>query len=262
VIVPNQNLEPDHETGSERRGAALLIALFFVVILATIVSAAAFVAQLEYRGSRNTLVEQRAFAVSEYGLSNEISNWDRGRNLPNPVGMAIGGFDTTRVYVAAGDSARVSIKRLSDTGFWVVSEGRANIGSQALESGRQTGAYVRIAYPTIEPKEAITSAGNVKLQGASGVSGYEHPPAGWPQCAAIPGDSSRGRRGAWRDRDVGTGQHQVDTWHCLRFSCCRLKHLRALRLGVVAFANDERGHRASRRTLWLEHPTCRDRDDV
>jgi len=189
VIVSDQNLEPQHEIGSERRGAALLIALFFVVILATIVSGAAFVAQLEYRGSRNTLVEQRSFAVSEYGLNNEISNWDRGRNLPNPVGMPIGGFDTTRVYVAAGDSARVSIKRLSDTGFWVVSEGRANIGSQAMESGRQTGAYVRIAYPTIKPKGAFTSAGNVKLQGSSDVNGYEHPPAGWPQCASIPGDT-------------------------------------------------------------------------
>ncbi len=189
MIVSDQNLEPQRTIGSDRRGAALLIALFFVVILATIVSAAAFVSQLEYRGSRNTLVEQRAFAVSEFGLNNEISNWDRGRNLPNPVGMPIGGFDTTRVYVAAGDSARVSIKRLSDTGFWVVSEGRANIGSQSLEAGRQTGAYVRIAYPTITPKGALTSAGDVKLQGASQVSGYEHPPAGWPQCANIPGDT-------------------------------------------------------------------------
>ncbi|MGH7695570.1 MAG: pilus assembly PilX family protein [Gemmatimonadaceae bacterium] len=189
MIVSNQNLEPQHEIGSDRRGAALIIALFFVVVLATIVSAAAFVSQLEYRGSRNTLVEQRAFAVSEFGLNNEISNWDRGRNLPNPVGMAIGGFDTTRVYVAAGDSARVSIKRVSDNGFWVVSEGRANIGSQALESGRQTGAYVRIAYPSITPKGAITSAGNVRVAGSSEVDGYEHPPVGWPQCANIPGDT-------------------------------------------------------------------------
>ena len=90
MIVSDQNLELAPRTGSQRRGAALLIALFFVVILATIVSAAAFVSQQEYRGSRNTLVEQRAFAVSEFGLNTEISNWPRGRNLPSPVGMAIG----------------------------------------------------------------------------------------------------------------------------------------------------------------------------
>jgi hypothetical protein len=172
-----------------RRGAALLIALFAVVVLATIVSGAAFVSQQEYRGSRNTLVEQRAFNVSEYGLNSEVSNWDRGRNLPSPVGMPIGAIDTTRVYIASGDSARVSIKRISDNAFWVVSEGRANIGSQALESGRQTSAYVRIAYPSITPRGAITSAGNVRLQGSANVNGYEHNPNGWSQCANIPGDT-------------------------------------------------------------------------
>ena len=189
MIVSDQNLELAPRTGSQRRGAALLIALFFVVILATIVSAAAFVSQQEYRGSRNTLVEQRAFAVSEFGLNTEISNWPRGRNLPSPVGMAIGALDTTRVYIASGDSARVSIKRISDNAFWVVSEARANIGSQLLESGRQTGAYVRIAYPSITALGAITSAGNVRVAGSSEVDGYEHPPAGWPQCANIPGDT-------------------------------------------------------------------------
>ena len=181
--------EPVAKPDSLERGAALLLTLFAVIVLGTIVSAATFVSQQEYRGARNTLVEQRAFAVSEFGLNAEISSWDRSRNLPAPVGMVVGAMDTTRVYVAAGDSARVSIKRISDNGFWVVSEGRANIGSLALESGRQTGAFVRLAYPTINPGGAITSAGNVRVQGSSEVSGYEHNPTGWPQCASIPGDT-------------------------------------------------------------------------
>ncbi len=189
MTVFTDEQRPTCKPESARRGSALLLALFAIVILATIVSAATFVSQQEYRASRNTLVEQRAFHVSEYGLNKEISNWPRGRNLPSPVGMQIGALDTTRVYVSSGDSARVSIKRISDNAFWVVSEGRANIGSQWLESGRQTGAYVRIAYPSITPSGAITSAGNVKLQGAANVSGYEHNPPGWPQCASIPGDT-------------------------------------------------------------------------
>lgn len=188
MIVSHRNREPVCESGSPKRGAALIIALFSVVLLATIVSAAAFVSQQEYRGSRNTLVEQRAFAVSEYGLNAEISNWPRDRNLPPPVGMMVGALDTTRVYVASGDSARVSIKRISDNAFWVISEGRANIGLQSLESGRQTGAYVRLAYPSITPKGAITSAGNVTVQGNAEANGYEHVPA-WAHCASIPGDT-------------------------------------------------------------------------
>ncbi len=184
-----------HDTSSapprtrERRGAAILLALFAVVILASIMSAASFTSQQEYRSSRNTLVEQRAFAVAEFGLNSEISNWDRSRNLPPPTGMAIGALDTSRVYVASGDSARVSIKRLNNNIFWVTSEGRTSIGSVALESQRQTSAFVRIAYPTIQPKGAITSAGNVSLIGNATVSGKDNDPAGWTQCAAIPADS-------------------------------------------------------------------------
>ncbi|HJU72808.1 MAG TPA: pilus assembly PilX N-terminal domain-containing protein [Gemmatimonadaceae bacterium] len=189
MIVPNKNREPVSAPGPLKRGAALILALFAVVVLATIVSAAAFVSQQEYRGSRNTLIEQRAFAVSEFGLNSEISNWDRNRNLPPPVGRPIGYLDTTRIYVASGDSARIYIKRLSDNAFWVVSEGRANIGSSLLEAGRQTSAYVRIAYPSISPKGAITSAGNVRVAGSSEVNGYEHHPNGWPQCGSIPGDT-------------------------------------------------------------------------
>ncbi len=185
----DQLREPVDKPDSRERGAALLLTLFAVIVLGTIVSAATFVSQQEYRGARNTLVEQRAFAVSEFGLNAEVSNWDRSRNLPAPVGMLVGAMDTTRVYVASGDSARVSIKRISDNSFWVVSEGRANIGSSALESGRQTGAYVRLAYPTINPGGAITSAGNVRVQGSAEVNGYEHNPPGWPQCASIPGDT-------------------------------------------------------------------------
>jgi hypothetical protein len=164
------------------------MALFALVVVATIISGAMFVSQQDYRGSRNTLVEQRAFAVAEYGLNAEVSNWDRSRNLPAPKGMAVGVIDSTRIYVSSGDSARVAIKRISDNGFWVVSEGRASIGSSSLESGRQTSAFVRIAYPSIDPKGAITSAGNVRVQGSAMVSGYDHNP-GWAQCAAIPSDS-------------------------------------------------------------------------
>lgn len=173
-----------------RRGAAILLALFALTILASIVAGGMFVSQQDYRGSRNTLVEQRAFAVAEYGLNSEVSNWDRGRNLPSGGGgMTIGAIDSTRVYIAAGDSARVSIKRLSANVFWVVSEGRASIGTQALESGRQTSAFVRIAYPSISPRGAITSAGNVALIGNATVSGYDTDPPGWSQCAQVPSDT-------------------------------------------------------------------------
>jgi hypothetical protein len=50
-----------------------------------------FTSNQEYKGTRNALVEQRGFAIAEYGLNSEISNWDRFRNKPSvfPIGRSI-----------------------------------------------------------------------------------------------------------------------------------------------------------------------------
>lgn len=172
---------------SDRRGVAMLTALFGIVVLAVIIGGASSTSNQEFRATRNALVEQRAFAVAEFGLSSEISNWDRSRNLPN--GMAVGAIDSNQVYVAAGDTARVKVTRLTDNSFLVVSEGQANIGNAKLSARRLTSAYVRIAYPSINPKGAITAAGDVKLNGNAHVSGYNTDPLGWNQCTQIPGST-------------------------------------------------------------------------
>jgi len=174
---------PAAESTEQRRGVALITALFGVVVLAVMMSGMYFTSNQEYRGTRNALVEQRAFAVAEFGLNSEISNWDRARNQVQS--FAVGRIDSNQVYVANGDTAWVKVTRLTDNSFWVVSDGQANIGMVSLESRRQTSAFVRIAYPTIEPKGAITAAGNVRLQGAATVDGDDVHPAGWTNCGAL-----------------------------------------------------------------------------
>jgi hypothetical protein len=164
----------------------MVVALFAIVILATIVSGTLFSSTLEFRGGRNALVEQRAFAVAEYGLNSVIANWDRSRNLPPPVGRSNGQVDSSYVYVAQNDTARARITRLTDNTFLVVSEGRANIGNNRLEARRLTSAYVRIAYPSISPKGAITAAGDVDITGSALVDGRNTNPSGW-NCDSLPG---------------------------------------------------------------------------
>ena len=170
-----------------RRGTALLVTLVAVVVLAILSTGAVLGAMQDFRAGRNTLVEQRAFAVAEFGLNQEISRWDRARNLPPPKGMAIGAIDSTNVFVAQGDTARVKVQRLTETTFWVVSVGRANIGIGALEAQRQTHMVVRIAYPTINPGGSIVTAGNITVKGSATISGVNTNPAGWTQCANIAG---------------------------------------------------------------------------
>lgn len=167
---------------TERRGIALITALFGVVVLGVMMSGMHFSSTQEYRGTRNALIEQRGFAVAEFGLNSEISNWDRSRNLLS--NFAVGRIDSNQVYVAAGDTSWVKVSRLTENTFWVVSDGRANIGNNNLEARRQTSAFVRMAYPSITPKGAITAAGNVRLGGSSLVSGDDVHPSGWTTCSA------------------------------------------------------------------------------
>lgn len=178
---------PINKYARHRRGAAVLITLIAVVILALLSTGAVLGSMQEYRAGRNSMVEQRAFAVAEYGLNQEIANWDRSRNLPPPSGRAIGATDSSPVYVAQGDSARVYITRLSETTYWVVSIGRANIGSAQLEAQRQTHLLVRLAYPSITPGGAIVTAGNIDVKGSADITGRNTNPAGWSQCANIAG---------------------------------------------------------------------------
>lgn len=44
-----------------------------------------------------------------------------------------------------------------------------------------------MAYPTISPGGAIVTAGNIDVKGSAGISGINTDPAGWTQCASIPG---------------------------------------------------------------------------
>jgi hypothetical protein len=190
----NPNVAPSDDAATaptprlrERRGVALIMALVVVVVLAILSTGAVLGSMQEYRAGRNALVEQRAFAVAEYGLNSEISNWNRGRNLPPPKGMLIGAIDSSNVFVAQGDTAKVYIQRLTENVFAVRSLGRAAIGNGQLESQRSTQVIVRIAYPTITPGGAIVTAGNIDVKGSADITGVNTDPAGWTQCANIAG---------------------------------------------------------------------------
>lgn len=166
---------------------ALLITLVLVVMLAILSTGAIMSSTVDFREGRNSLVEQRAFAVAEYGLHAEIAMWDRSRNLPPPTGMAIGAIDSMNVFVAQQDTAKVYIQRLTATAFLVRSVGRASIGSAQLEAQRETQMLVRLAYPSITPGGAIVTAGSLDVQGSAVISGTNSAPVGWSQCPQIAG---------------------------------------------------------------------------
>jgi hypothetical protein len=180
---------------ADRRGFALAVSMMAIVVIGALIAGAFFASTQEYRVGRNTLVGQRAFTVAEFGLNKEISEWDRARNLPG--GMSTGEIDASQVYVVDGDTAFVTITKLNDNTFWVVSEGQASMGNAQLKSRARTNAYVRIAYPTVMVRGALTTAGSVDLRGTASVTGMDvsgtNPwMSNWDQCDSIPMENMAG----------------------------------------------------------------------
>jgi hypothetical protein len=182
-------------THRARRGFALAMAMMAIVVIGAIIAGVFFASTQDYRIGRNTLVEQRSFTVAEFGLNKEVGNWDRTRNLAPPAGLPIGTVVDTNVYVANDDTARVRITRLNRNTYWVVSEGRASIGNAQTASLRRTNSIVRLAYPYMNFRGAMTTAGDVTMHGAATITGNDTKDANlnaWTQCPSIGSDSLAG----------------------------------------------------------------------
>ena len=167
---------------------ALPVAIFAIVVIGALLAGAYFSSSQERKIGRNTLVEQRSFNVAEYGLNYDVSNWEQSRNLES--NFPVGTTDKNPRYVnQIGDTAFVTVTRLTPTNFVVVSSGRANIDQAASQAFRRTSMMVQIAYPTVSLAGAVVSAGTVTVGGSGAVIGYDKNPGKWTEandCASYP----------------------------------------------------------------------------
>lgn len=121
--------------GQRRDGFALLLAILGVVIAGALIIATHAAVRLDHSVAVAALLRQRAFAASEHGLWHSLANW-------NPAGFALPVGGVSKVVVpAGGDSATVTIVRLSGEIYWVVAE--AEVGDGSRSARRRTAVNVR-----------------------------------------------------------------------------------------------------------------------
>ena len=165
-----------------RKGFAMFMALGALVIIGVLIAGSSYVTLQETRLGQNSIVQTRAFSAAEYGLNKIQADWDKTPNLQMANGAS---FDTS--YTLAQGTCKVRYTRLNNETFWIVSEGRAAAGN-ALSASRtavkRVGAILRLRIPTIRANGAITTAGNIVVQGSPQVSGLNNMPAGWSGCDA------------------------------------------------------------------------------
>lgn len=161
-----------------RPGFAMFMALGALVIIAVLVAGSSFITLQESQLGQNQLVQSRAFAAAEYGLNKIQADWDKTPNLQMANGA---NFDTTYTLTGQG-TCKVRYTRLNNETFWLVSEGRAFIGATQLASRtavKRVSAILRLRIPTIKAEAAVTTNGDIKVQGSPLLDGNNNDPPNW-----------------------------------------------------------------------------------
>ncbi len=171
------------------RGIALAVAIFALVVVGGLVSAAFFVAVQEQRIGRNTVQLERAFTAADGGVNDVITNWSPDiynqmstgglvlATYPNCSGAAVCNIGRTALPSSAG-WYRGSVRKINDELFLVTSEG-FNPDSTARQS---VGVLVRLKVIEFKVNSALKSQGTINVGGSSSINGTDQTPTGWTGC--------------------------------------------------------------------------------
>ena len=179
-------MEPRMSSTSKRReGFALAIAMVAIVVIGALIAGAFFTSTQEYRIGRNSLMDQRAFAAAEAGVTQPIQGWIKQLNLSMGNGVTA---NPDTLKIAGGSYAVRRITRLDDYTFWVSSDGYAGPAG-TLASHHKVNAVYRLAYPKFNILGALTVRGKVEVQGSSRVDGRDDVPPAWATSGICPAPS-------------------------------------------------------------------------
>ncbi|UCG86808.1 MAG: hypothetical protein JSW71_23415 [Gemmatimonadota bacterium] len=160
------------EKRGDERGAALVLVLVALTIVAGLAGAAFLTALAQERAGRSYLDHLHAFAAAEAGVYRPVWSWDTKAYNTLPIDGATP-FEG-RLADGTG-SYRGTLRRLSQLLFVVTAEG-SDEGSQAQV---RLGLLLRLGPLPIHPAAALTVRGAVSIDDASLVTGRDRPPPGW-----------------------------------------------------------------------------------
>lgn len=163
----------------DRRGVALPLALFTLVIAAVMITAVFYVGRLEQRMGYSSLAGTQAFEAAELGVTAVMDAWStESYNLLTPGGSV------TLPATSVGHNASYNavVRRLNNSQFLIQSEGRFFVGATPI-TRRQVGRVVRLNPPDIQPGAAVVSRTGLTITGTTDIDGRDHIPGGWSGCS-------------------------------------------------------------------------------
>lgn len=166
-------------TLTPRRGIALVTAILGILVIGALVTGIFFASNQNYKASRNALYQERALTAAEFGQNAVLRDW----NVDTAFLMATGAIRTRTVNVQNRANAEVTWTKLNKLTFWVVSEGRTEVGTDRL-ARRRTGMIVRLDVPDLPARGALNlrSVAVDTIGGSATVHGTDTNPTGWTDC--------------------------------------------------------------------------------
>lgn len=160
---------------SDERGIALILAVFALVVIAALIAAVFFTAQLEERSGTNTLSSLQAAEAAQAGIEYASANWSRTwvqQGVGNTTGIAWTELGTTPGYF--GDS----ITQLNDQLVLVRGFGQARNSGGVVQASRTTAMLFKVGPADFGLKSAVATLGNAVVGGKDTVSGVDLVPSG------------------------------------------------------------------------------------
>ena len=154
----------------KKRGFALPVAVFALVIVGVITTGAFFIARQEGRIGVASEYAGMAFFLTEQGLVDLMGGWNRELFAALP---SWGDTTVSENYPGLG-SVATRVTRMTDYLYFVDADGTVTRGG-AMRSGasRRVGVTIRFVTADIAPPAALTTRGPTQLRGTAEVHGED-----------------------------------------------------------------------------------------
>jgi hypothetical protein len=202
-----------------RRGLALPVAVFTIVIIVLFIAGSAFTTSQEARASTGSLAERMALESAEYGGAAVFRDWKPAWNVSVAIGQTIGPF----THSLRGGSATVRVTRTSLTNWWIVSEGTAGTATTRW-SRRTVNAAVRLNLWPGAPDAALSVLDSARITGTGMVIGTDSSSSLSGICASLTSAATAGvaapdtTRVSGQAGIIGTPPLALDTTLTARFT--------------------------------------------
>ena len=166
----------------DKRGFALPLAIFGMLLAAVIIAGATFLGRQELRVGIANSNGIQAFYLAERGLSNTMIAWDWEAFSSLPLWSDTTITDTLETGIVATAITRVGSRIYVLEATSTVTKG----GEVISGASRRAGLLVRLFTADIDPPAALTTRGITSFGGTAEVHGVDVDPAGWGGLCSFP----------------------------------------------------------------------------